>query len=197
MPEVTIDFRKADEGGANFTRVAAGNYRIKCVVSKVQKNQSGPGNVIWTEWRVMAPDNVGAKILQVFSLEPQAAFNVRNMMMAISGKHVPTSMLKIRTESFLNMECGAFVGDDEFKSKRSGKMIKSSKIQEWMSLADYEALRKPSRNGAPSVKEAVAEADAFDVDDRESEDGDSKEQFEYDDPEDEDDEKEEAEEFSL
>lgn len=193
MPNVKVDLRQAGDSGGGFSVLPPGPYLIRCVLAKVQKNQSGPGNVIWTEWRVRSPqEQQGAKILEIFTLQPENATFLRNMMMAISGKDVPKTVLNINTDTFLNKDAGAIITNGEFKSKRTGKMQKSSDVSEWMTVAAFQALRTPTRNGAPSVQEAVAEADALDADD-------ATEEYEYEDPEEaeEEEDEEKAEEFTL
>lgn len=189
MPEVRVDFRQATDGGGGYdNNIPSGYYRLKCVSSKLDKASTGSGGVIRTEWRIVGPQNVGSKVGKTFSLLPQATWSLRNMMMALGAKDVPKTLLSVNTDSFVNKECGAFIGDGEMN--RNGKKTKISEVKEWLTIADYQALRVPSRPGEPTLQQAVGEAEALEADD---------ETFEYEDPEEkkDEDEEEKAEEFTL
>lgn len=177
MPVVQVDLRQAGEGGGGgYAIVTPGFYRLQCVTSKHQKARDGQSFTVYTEWRVKGPQNVGAKLLKVFSLKPTATWSFRNCLQAVTGKEIKGGqVIKIDTDQLLNKEVGAYVADGEMVSR--GQKRKVSEITEWLTLADFNAIAKTTASTAiPSTQQAMAQAESLDgeVD---------AEEFEYEDPE--------------
>lgn len=186
MPKVTVDFSQAGEGGGISDRVPAGFYRLQCVKAVHQKNSAGDAMVIATEWRVRGPQNAGAKVVKSFSLTAKSAFFLRQCLTSMGFKVPQSPRVSVDTDAMLRKEVGARIGDGDLPARGSFQKRTISEIKEFMTLADYEAQRTPSRNGAPSLQEAISEADEVQSD----------EEFEYEDPEEKEDE-EEVEEITL
>jgi hypothetical protein len=165
MPRITVDFSNvSDEGGA--VHISEGLYKLRLTQAKLGRGKESKQPKVTTVWTVVGPRKAGVKLFRDFSLQPQALFSLRNMLLAL-GYNVPKKPVTLDTDQWLKRECGAEIVDNEFV--QNGRKRVNSQIDSFISLKDYEAARTPA--GAESLDEAVTAVEDL-LDDEEVEDED-------------------------
>jgi len=82
MP-IKVDFSKAGEGDSDFTPLPAGEYNATVfeINSKIGKDSGQP----YLEWiyQVTSEGYVNRRLWQIFSLQPQALWNLKSHLLAL------------------------------------------------------------------------------------------------------------------
>lgn len=155
MPRLELDFTGSDQGGA-YPLIPEGYYRLRLTKIVPGRAKSTGNRMLKTEWTIIAPKERGKKVPHNFTLVPQAMWGLRNMLLGLGAK-VPANKGVYNTDQWLTRECGALIAQGELPAQNGRAKRRISQVQEWLTLADYEALRQPQQ-AQPSIQEAQ---DAF------------------------------------
>lgn len=117
---IKVDF--ADTQGRVL--MAEGDYLAK--VEKVeQKTSDNSGNdyLAWTFRTIDDDKKYNNKPLYVnTSLQPQALWNLRNLLEAL-GVDVPDSEMELQLEEYIDLECVLTVEDDEYEGRKTSRVV--------------------------------------------------------------------------
>lgn len=186
--KLKVDFSGVSDGGGGF-RIPAGDYVVK--VKKVEQKigeSSGKPYLNW-ELEVISGGDKSAKgkvLYHTTSLQPQALFNLRNVLVAL-GIDIPKKSLEIGLDKLKGKIMGVTVEDDEYRGEDGRKQKKSSIV---------ETFAVKQGKGGKYEKMAIPDEEEFDdededEDDDDSEDDDDDEEEDEDEDSDEDDEDDE------
>lgn len=183
---VKVDFSNVSEGGG--FRVPAGEYivKVKNVEQKVGQD-SGKPYLNW-ELEIISGDKSakGKTLYYKTSLQPQALFNLRNVLIAL-GVDVPKKAMNIDLAKLKGKIMGVIVDDDEFRND-DGRKQKKSEIIELFPVkkgkgGKWEKLAMPGEDDY--------DEDDDDDDDDEDDDGDDDDEDDDEDDDDDDDDEDE------
>ena len=125
---INLDFTGVQDGFKNVTK--AGTYNVKIDKVEAKKSQTGNPYLNW-ETSIIDGEFKGCKLWHVTSLQPQALFNLRNLLVA-AGLDVPKSVVKIDLDSVLGRIVAAKVVMEEYQGEQRPKIkeIKSASVNE-------------------------------------------------------------------
>ena len=195
---IKVDFSNVSEGGS--FRIPAGEYVAK--VKKVEKRVSESSGKPYLNWEleiISGDKNVKGKVIyHVTSLQPQALFNLRNVLIAL-GIDVPKKSINLDLSKLKGKVLGIVVEDDEYRGEDGRKVKKSVIIEVYPvkkgSGGKWEKLSMPGEEefDEDTDDEEDLDEDEEDDDEDEDEDEDDDEDDDDEDDEDEDDEDDEDE----
>lgn len=168
MARIAVDFTGTDEGGA--VHVPEGYYKLKVIKCVVGKVKSTGKNGIIARFMILGPNKTMQKTL---SLEATALWKLRQFVIAM-GYQAPASKLTLDTDQWAAREFGALLKDSPYS--KNGETKISSDIEEYITLAELEALRgsRAPSNGATAraatpaaVAEEIIDESILDEDDPE------------------------------
>jgi hypothetical protein len=119
MARVKVDMSKVEEGGGPLC--PPGEYAAKIVKGEVKKSSKGKPMISW-ELKGVTGDAKGKKLYHNTSLQPQALFNLRNMLVAC-GIKVPKSAIVVDTEQMVGKTVGITVDEEEYKGKMRPRIV--------------------------------------------------------------------------
>jgi hypothetical protein len=164
---VEVDFSGVKSGGG--VRVAPGDYVVKVKSATVKASAAGKPMIVWMLSGLNGALK-GQEIKHITSLQPQALFNLRNLLLALKV-NVAQGKMKIVPENYVGKTCGITVEDGEpYKGN-----VKSEVQAVWpFSVIDG----KVKREALPTGDELEDDETPEDVD---SEEGDDEVEVEDDD----------------
>lgn len=97
--KLKLDFTNVNDNG-DFKKVdKPGTYNVKISKVEAKKSQAGKPYLNW-EFTVIDEEFKGSKLWFVTSLQPQALFNLRNLLVA-AGLDVPKSVVSIDLDTVI------------------------------------------------------------------------------------------------
>ena len=167
MAKDIIDFGEVPQeirsGGGSFY-APPGDYLVKITdVEKRWKNndRSNPGYYRW-EFTISKGEHKGTKLTQNTSLKPNALFNLRNLIHAVSGKNVAGRKLGFDPNSLKGKTLAVTVEDNEYT--RDGKQRISSNVVDMRSTDEYEEASAEVEEVEEEVEVEEDELEEVDLD---------------------------------
>ena len=106
---VNVDFSGVKDGGA--IRVAPGDYAVKVKSSKITESKSGKPMIVWT-FTGLNGALKGQELRHITSLQPQALFNLRNLLLAMKV-NVAHGKMKVVPQAYVGKVLGVTLADGE------------------------------------------------------------------------------------
>jgi len=167
---LTVDFSNVKDGG--FARVKPGEYAVKVLKVEYKVSDNDKPYLFW-ELEIISGGSEGKKIGHITSLQEQALFNLRNVLLACKI-NVPKSALKLDLKKLIGLVFGVVIDDGEYKGKVRSEVVDVFPV----------TVKK-----GKMIKEALPDGDDMDEDD-----DDDLDEVDLDEDEDEEEEEEEEEE---
>lgn len=155
MPQrVSVDFTGVQD--SPVTHVPPGPYKMKLASAKPGKSKQGLSKIT-VKWQILLPAAYrGTVITRDFSLQPQALFALRNMLIA-HGYDIPKAKATLDLDGWKGRECGALMVDKSFTNQETGKKTISSEVSEFITVAQYETMKSPATSVKPKAVAAAQE----------------------------------------
>lgn len=110
------------EGVETGTRLLPeGTYTVKISEVEVKESQSGNDYLAFT-FTVVEGKNKGAKLFHNCSLQPQALFNLKALLMAI-GFEIPKKTFDLDIDDLLDRECDVEVAHEKYEGKNKARIV--------------------------------------------------------------------------
>lgn len=163
--KIKVDFKDVSDGFINITK--PGNYPAKLV--KVEPKKSGE-NKPYLNWEleVISGNSKGAKLWYVTSLQPQALFNLRNLLIA-AGLDVPKKVISIDLDAVIGRVVEAKVVMEEYNGEERPK------IKSLQAIADLEDDEDEDDDYEDDSDDSEDDLEEFDIDDDDDEDDEEEE----------------------
>lgn len=116
--KIKVNFTDVSDGFVNVSK--PGNYPVKLVKVEPKKGQTGKPYLNW-EAEIISGEFKSAKLWYTTSLQPQALFNLRNLLVA-AGLDVPKKTVSIDLDSVIGRIVEFKVIMDEYKGEMKPKV---------------------------------------------------------------------------
>ena len=113
---LTVDMTGVEAGGV----VAEGDYGVK--VAKVEHKIAESSGKPMLVWEFDITEGGTGKLWYNTSLQPQALFNLKNVLICL-GVSVPDGKMKLDLDEYLDMECGVTVGHEVYDGKKRARIV--------------------------------------------------------------------------
>ena len=113
---VTVDFK----GVEGRMKVADGDYELE--VDEVTQEEGDKAPYFKWKFKVTGPDSTGAALYHNTSLAPQALWNLRNLLEALSIE-VPDGALEIDLTELPGLTVGGSVVNEKYEGRDSPKLV--------------------------------------------------------------------------
>ena len=120
---VTVDFK----GVEGRMKVADGDYELE--VDEVTQEEGDKAPYFKWKFKVTGPDSAGAALYHNTSLAPQALWNLRNLLEALSIE-VPDGPLEIDLTELPGLTVGGSVVNEKYEGRDSPKLVDFFPIDE-------------------------------------------------------------------
>jgi hypothetical protein len=119
--KVTVDFAGVESGGGSRA-IPDGRYvgEVKKVVQK-EGESSGKPYLNWL-FNTLRPHHKGAGVYHNTSLQPQALFNLKNLLEAM-GVDVDDGEMELALEEYVDMEVGYEIVNEEYQGKQKPQIV--------------------------------------------------------------------------
>lgn len=168
--KVRIDFSgvaKEIRSGGRAARVPEGDYLVKPINAELRRSDKSGSKYFSWRFQIVAPAKYKGKTLyDRTSLNPQALWNLRNLIHAAVGKNVGGKILNFDPEVVYNKVLMVTVEDDEYEGN-----IRSS-------IVDYQPRDKYAADGASDEEEDEEEDYDEEEEEEETEEEDEEEDLE-------------------
>ncbi len=160
--KLTIDFTGVE--GGKFG-VPDGEYLVEVAeVSHEVSDKSGKDYLRWI-FAVVEGKNKGKKVSYITSLQPQALFNLRNLLEAM-GVEVPNKAMNLDLDSLIGNMLGVEVENEKYQGKKRSQVVEIFSADEL--VADDE---DDDEEDEEVVTEQFDEEDEEEDDEEDEEDG--------------------------
>lgn len=125
----TIDFSGVPEDiRRGATHIAEGDYLGKVVKVEKRWKDDDRSNVPYFQWMIQVNEGPakGSQIRFTTSLQPDALFNLRNLIFAATGKNVAGKKMAFDPQKLIGKVVGITVADNEYKDKQDKSRISSA-----------------------------------------------------------------------
>lgn len=115
---------KVDLSGVESSRKAIpeGNYTVSVNDAKIETSSKSSADYIAFEFEVIEGDHKGAKLFHNCSLQPQALFNLKNVLEAL-GFTIPKKAFDLDLSELLGLECEVEVGHETYDGKKRARIV--------------------------------------------------------------------------
>lgn len=112
-----------DLSGVETSRrtIPEGTYSL--VVNQVEQKTSREGNpMISFEFEVSEGPHKGAKLFENCSLQPQALFKLKSVLLAL-GMEIPNKAFDLNLKDLIGLECEVEVGHETYEGKKRARIL--------------------------------------------------------------------------
>lgn len=166
MAKDVIDFSDVPEegGGGRADRVPAGDYVVKIIEVEKRWKDNDKSNVPFYQWglQIVKGEYKGKKLRFTTSLKREALFNLRNLILAATGKNVAGKKLGFDPQKLIGKVVAVSVEDDERTDRKD-----PSKTRVFSSVVDVRSKDQPTE---------VEEEEETEDEEEESSDSDNEEE---------------------
>lgn len=119
-----------DLSGVEVSRKAIPEGTYAVVVNKAELTQSREGNnMIKLEFEVTEGPHKGAKLFENCSLQPQALFKLKSVMLAL-GMNIPNGSFDLDTNDLVGLNCEVEVGHETYEGKKRARILEYINAEE-------------------------------------------------------------------
>lgn len=112
----------------NRRAIPEGTYAV--VVNKAELTKSREGNnMIKMEFEVTEGPHKGAKLFENCSLQPQALFKLKSVMLAL-GMNIPEGSFDLDTNDLVGLNCEVEVGHETYEGKKRARILEYINAEE-------------------------------------------------------------------
>ena len=112
----------------NRRAIPEGTYAV--VVNKAELTKSREGNnMIKMEFEVTEGPHKGAKLFENCSLQPQALFKLKSVMLAL-GMDIPNGSFDLDTNDLVGLNCEVEVGHETYEGKNRARILEYINAEE-------------------------------------------------------------------
>lgn len=112
-----------DLSGVEVSRKAIPEGTYAVVVNKAELTKSREGNnMIKMEFEVTEGPHKGAKLFENCSLQPQALFKLKSVMLAL-GMDIPNGSFDLDTNDLVGLNCEVEVGHETYEGKKRARIL--------------------------------------------------------------------------
>lgn len=116
-------FVNLDLSGVEVSRKAIPEGTYAVVVNKAELTKSREGNnMIKLEFEVTEGPHKGAKLFENCSLQPQALFKLKGVMLAL-GMDIPNGSFDLDTNDLVGLNCEVEVGHETYEGKKRARIL--------------------------------------------------------------------------
>lgn len=138
-----------DLSGVEVSRRAIPEGTYAVVVNKAELTKSREGNnMIKMEFEVTEGPHKGAKLFENCSLQPQALFKLKSVMLAL-GMNIPEGSFDLDTNDLVGLNCEVEVGHETYEGKKRARILEYINAEE----ADEEEEEEDSDDSDDSDEE--------------------------------------------
>lgn len=121
--KIRVDFGGVEkEIGRRTRHIPEGDYIAK--IASVERKKNKAGDAYYLSWKLQVVETpqgskkqAGTPLYYITSLKPEALFNLRNVIFAITGKNVAGKAVDLDPTSYVGKKVGITVEDDEYDGK--------------------------------------------------------------------------------
>ncbi len=145
------------EGVKSFKSAPEGNHKV--TVTEVTQSMSSNDNPMlsWV-YEVTEGKAKGAKLWDVTSLQPQALFRLREVLVAL-GLEVPDDVMELNLEDMVGLTCGVVVGMEEYQGKKRARITDYIGEDDVNESGEEDAEEAPAKSKRASKKDTSDDAD--------------------------------------
>lgn len=119
-----------DLSGVEVNRKAIPEGTYAVVVNKAELTKSREGNnMIKMEFEVTEGPHKGAKLFENCSLQPQALFKLKSVMLAL-GMDIPNGSFDLDTNDLVGLNCEVEVGHETYEGKKRARILEYINAEE-------------------------------------------------------------------
>lgn len=119
-----------DLSGVEVSRRAIPEGTYAVVVNKAELTKSREGNnMIKLEFEVTEGPHKGAKLFENCSLQPQALFKLKSVMLAL-GMNIPEGSFDLDTNDLVGLNCEVEVGHETYEGKKRARILEYINAEE-------------------------------------------------------------------
>lgn len=119
-----------DLSGVEVSRKAIPEGTYAVVVNKAELTKSREGNnMIKMEFEVTEGPHKGAKLFENCSLQPQALFKLKSVMLAL-GMNIPDGSFDLDTNDLVGLNCEVEVGHETYEGKKRARILEYINAEE-------------------------------------------------------------------
>lgn len=119
-----------DLSGVEASRKAIPEGTYAVVVNKAELTKSREGNnMIKMEFEVTEGPHKGAKLFENCSLQPQALFKLKSVMLAL-GMDIPNGSFDLDTNDLVGLNCEVEVGHETYEGKKRARILEYINAEE-------------------------------------------------------------------
>lgn len=119
-----------DLSGVEVSRKAIPEGTYAVVVNKAELTKSREGNnMIKMEFEVTEGPHKGAKLFENCSLQPQALFKLKSVMLAL-GMDIPEGSFDLDTNDLVGLNCEVEVGHETYEGKKRARILEYINAEE-------------------------------------------------------------------
>lgn len=119
-----------DLSGVEVSRKAIPEGTYAVVVNKAELTKSREGNnMIKMEFEVTEGPHKGAKLFENCSLQPQALFKLKSVMLAL-GMDIPNGSFDLDTNDLVGLNCEVEVGHETYEGKKRARILEYINAEE-------------------------------------------------------------------
>lgn len=112
-----------DLSGVETSRRAIPEGTYSLVVNQVEQKTSREGNpMIAFEFEVSEGPHKGAKLFENCSLQPQALFKLKSVLLAL-GMEIPNKAFDLNLKDLIGLECEVEVGHETYEGKKRARIL--------------------------------------------------------------------------
>lgn len=112
-----------DLSGVEASRRAIPEGTYSLVVNQVEQKTSREGNpMIAFEFEVSEGPHKGAKLFENCSLQPQALFKLKSVLLAL-GMEIPNKAFDLNLKDLIGLECEVEVGHETYEGKKRARIL--------------------------------------------------------------------------
>lgn len=143
---ISVDFTDVESSGGH---VPEGDYLLEVAEVEEKEGASSKEPYLAFIFEISEGEFKGRKIYHNCSLQPQALFNLRNVLEAL-GNEVPKGVMDLDPEELVGQTCGASLITETYEGK------KKSRVAEFFSADELESDAPATKKGASKKEEEEA-----------------------------------------
>jgi len=144
-----------DLSGVEASRKAIPEGTYEVVVNEATQKNSRDGNpMISFEFEVQEGPHKGAKLYENCSLQPQALFKLKSVLLAL-GIDIPNKAFDLNLRDLIGLTCEVEVGHEVYEGKKRARILQYNDPED----SEEEEEEEDSDDGDESVEDKLAELD--------------------------------------
>jgi hypothetical protein len=115
---ISVDLTGVETG---MKAIPEGTYSVKITEAELSKSQSG-NPMVKVVFEVTEGKNKGAKLFENVSLQPQALFKLKSILLAV-GYDIPDGAFDLDVNDLLDLECQVEVAHEKYEGKNKARIV--------------------------------------------------------------------------